>query len=68
MKIETKYDIGQEVWGVFADSIVKGFILEIIIFGRNDILYKLCVDLQSPSLCISEESLFLAKEELLKSL
>ena len=69
MKIETKYNIGQEVWGLFSgDSIVNGVISAIEIYGCNDILYNIRVDLQSPSLCLSEKKLFPTKEELLKSL
>lgn len=57
MKIETKYNIGQEVWGLFSgDSIVNGVISAIEIYGCNDILYNIRVDLQSPSLCLSEKN------------
>ena len=67
MKIETKYDIGQEVWCFFCDIIVSGIILEIII-SEYDTLYKLRMDLQMPCICIDENEYFPTKEELLISL
>lgn len=67
MKIETKYDIGQEVWCFFGDSLVSGIILEVII-SEYDTLYKLRMDLQMPCICVDENTCFPTKEELLKSL
>lgn len=72
MTIETKYDIGQEVWGEWYMEIekfkVKG--ISIIVEGlKPSILYDL-VDTQDSGNVASlpEEDLFPNKEELLKSL
>lgn len=67
MVVETKYDIGQEVWYLFCDIIVSGIILEIII-SEYGTLYKLRMDLQMPCICVDENKCFTSKEELLKSL
>lgn len=72
MKIETKYNIGDEVWGEWYLEIamfkVKG--ISIIVEGiKSSILYDL-VDTQgcASEASMPEESLFPTKEELLKSL
>lgn len=72
MTIETKYNIGDEVWGEWYMEIamfkVKG--ISIIVAGiKPSILYDL-VDTQdyTNDAIMTEECLFLTKEELLKSL
>lgn len=72
MKIETKYNIGQEVWGEWYMEIamfkVKG--ISIIVEGNiTSILYDL-EDTQdyTNDASMTEEYLFPTKEELLKSL
>ena len=62
MTIETKYNIGQRVWGAAHEEVWSGVITDIITyhsFGRNVIEYKVFV---------KESDLFPTKEELLKSL
>jgi hypothetical protein len=71
MKIETKYDIGQEVWFVSRLHYIKGVISEITINAYNNqctIVYG--VDyINSIGYSQKEESeLFPTKEELLNSL
>lgn len=72
MTIETKFNIGDEVWGEWYMEIekfkVKG--IYIIIKGnKSSILYDL-IDTQdyTNEASMTEEYLFLTKEELLKSL
>lgn len=72
MTIETKYSIGDEVWGEWYMEIerfkVKG--IRIIVKGiKPSILYDL-VDTQdyTNEASMTEEDLFSTKEELLKSL
>ena len=66
MKIETKYDIGQEVWYHFGGTIANGYILGIRISQGNPIIYEVSV---IHTYCfMTEEDLFPSKEELLKSL
>lgn len=72
MVIETKYNIGDEVWGEWYMEIekfkVKG--IYIIVKGnKSSILYDL-IDTQdyTNEASMTEEYLFLTKEELLKSL
>ncbi len=72
MTIETKYNIGQEVWGDWFMQIVKFKVkgISIIVEGlKPSILYDL-VDTQDYTNVASlpEEDLFLTKEELIKSL
>lgn len=72
MTIETKFDIGQEVWGEWFMQIVKFKVkgISIIVEGlKPSILYDL-VDTQDSKNVASlpEEDLFPTKEELLKSL
>lgn len=72
MKIETKFDIEQEVWGEWFMQIVKFKVkgISIIVEGlKPSILYDL-VDTQDSKNVASlpEEDLFPTKEELLKLL
>lgn len=71
MKIETKYDIGQEVWFVSGLHYIKGMIREI----RINIFMNQCIIVYGIEFknfvgyCQKEESdLSPTKEELLKSL
>ena len=72
MKIETKYNIGDEVWGEWYMEIekfkVKGISI-IVEENKISILYDL-VDTQdyTNEASMTEEYLFPTKEELLKSL
>lgn len=75
MKIETKYNIGDEVWIEFANSPTKGTIKSIDISARVE--YKNIISIQNVSYdirvgnCIFtfyEHGIFSTKEELLKSL
>lgn len=67
MKIETKYDIGQEVWFMGYSEIFKDKICQIKVnidcLGAIHIYYDLWDDVTK-----EEQSLFPTKEELLKSL
>lgn len=72
MTIETKYNIGDEVWGEWYREIVKFKVkgISIIVVGMQpSILYDL-VDTQdcTNEADMTEEYLFPTKEELLKSL
>lgn len=70
MKIETKYNIGQEVWGVSYKEIWRGRITAITtyhIFGISRIDYKVYVE-EEMHFTFREQDLFPTKEELLKSL
>lgn len=66
MKIETKYDIGQEVWTLVANRLYKGKVLsfkvDVSLAGVN-VHYII-----GKGVLLSEEKLFPTKEELLKSL
>lgn len=72
MVIETKYNIGDEVWGEWYMEIekfkVKGIYI-IVKRNKSSILYDL-IDTQdyTNDASMTEEYLFLTKEELLKSL
>lgn len=65
MTIETKYNIGDEVWFKVGSKIYCGRICCIVIWG--DVLsYQ--VEFEKRLYNLFEDSLFSAKEELLKSL
>ena len=74
MKIETKYDIGQEVWFCHDGKPYKGIVKNISISAMSwkdgisvDFNYLVVQKANSPfSKYIDEGSLFLTKEELLK--
>lgn len=76
MKIETKYDIGQEVWFRHGGNPYKGIVKNISISAMSwkdgisvDFNYLVIQKVNSPfSKYIDEGSLFPTKEELLKSL
>lgn len=76
MKIETKYDIGQEVWFLSEGESYKGIVKSISISAMEwkdgisvDFNYLITQEKNSPfSLYRDENSLFSSKEELLKSL
>lgn len=63
MKIETKYDIGQEVWFMFQGKVQSGYIMSITIY-RDCVVYNM----RANCLSFKESLLFPTKEELLKSL
>ena len=70
MKIETKYDIGQEVWAYLGEQCIKGRIFNIRIYvEQNDSIvcwYNVMFD--DDDVCLTSNYLFPSKEELLKSL
>ena len=67
MKIETKYDIGQEVWFRKGHLVVKGCITDIFLFKQEGkIVIGYCINDYDHAL--TESQLFPTKEELLKSL
>lgn len=70
MKIETKYNIGDEVWVYLDEQCMKGSIIHFRIYidkiGNIDIWYNVMFGYDD--VCLSEKSLFPTKEELLKSL
>lgn len=63
MTIETKYNIGDEVWFMFQGKVQSGYIVSITIYGD-------CIIYNMRAYCLSfkESLLFPTKEELLKSL
>lgn len=66
MKIETKYDIGQEVWYRFVSSNIKTAIRDIKIDYKGVPTY-FC-DFYLTTAAFREEDLFEFEEELIKSL
>ena len=64
MTIETKYNIGDEVWFKFIDEPYKSEVYDYI--GGKEKLYRCKLYLQSAA--FREEDLYPTKEELLKSL
>ena len=69
MTIETKYNLGQEVWMHLSNRCICGKIIDVRAYTSNKrkmIVYELFVEDE----CISmlEKHLFPTKEELLKSL
>lgn len=67
MKIETKYDIGQEVWFRKGHLVVKGTITDIFLFEQEG---KIVIGyvINDYDHALTESQLFPTKEELLKSL
>ena len=72
MKIETKYDIGKEVWLMNNNQVYQGVIANIRVSVCNEVntTYTVRVKNMSGSWTIdrNEGKLFESKEELLKSL
>ena len=67
MTIETKYNIGDEVWWFWMGSCVPASGTIVAFWKKNDILFAQIVNKEMP--CnIEVERLFSTKEELLKSL
>lgn len=64
MTIETKYNIGDEVWFLFCGQIESGIIACIYIYGPCEVFYRMKVN------CVAfmESDLFSTKEELLNGL
>lgn len=67
MKIETKYDIGQEVWFRKGHLVVKGTITDIFLF-KNEGKIVIGYGINDYDNALTESELFPTKEELLKSL
>ena len=67
MKIETKYDIGQEVWFRKGHLVVKGTITDIFLFEQEGKIV-LGYGINDYDHALTESQLFPTKEELLKSL
>ena len=70
MTIETKHNIGDEVWGAAHKEIWTGVITSITtyhLFGMNRIEYKVLVE-KEMHFTFKESDLFPTKEGLLKSL
>lgn len=65
MTIETKYNIGDEVWFMYRDIPIKDKIIRITI---NIIKNDVCLLYETARFVFSESDLFPTKEELLKSL
>ena len=67
MRIETKYDIGQEVWFRQGHLVVKGCITDIFLFKQEG---KIVIGygINDYDHALTESSLYPTKEELLKSL
>lgn len=65
MTIETKYNIGDEVWFMYRNKVFSGRIVGIFI-RSNGISYKIVSIIKG--MWFSESNLFPTKEELLKSL
>ena len=74
MTIETKYNIGDEVWLMYENMAITAEMLEINISARNTKHRGLCTDafckVKTPYFTreIHESHLYPTKEELLKSL
>lgn len=69
MKIETKYNVGDEVWATNFGHQLRGLVSEINIYVSSDgvmLLYMVCFG--GRLIAVTESSLFPTKEELLKSL
>ena len=69
MKIETKYDIGQEVWFKYLQP-TRGEIIAIIVHKEYFVYHVHSIDLGKNNFMttITENRIFRTKEELLKSL
>ena len=67
MKIETKYDIGQEVWFRKGHLVVKGTITDIFLF-KHEGKIVIGYGINDYDHALTESQLFSTKEELLKSL
>lgn len=72
MKIETKYDIGQEVWFEKRSRIIKGVIYEIDAYTSRDNKLLICYGIEGKDYPAffqePERIIYPTKEELLKSL
>lgn len=69
MKIETKYDIGQEVWATNFGNLIRGLVVEInISVSRNGVMLLYMVIFGGRPIAVTESSIFPTKEELLKKI
>lgn len=67
MKIEAKYDLGQEVWFRRGHLVVKGCITDIFLF-KHEGKIVIGYGINDYDNALTEPELFQTKEELLKSL
>ena len=71
MKIETKFEIDQEVWFEKRSRIIKGVIYEINAYTSRDNKLLICYGIEGknyPAFFQEPERIIYPKEELLKSL
>lgn len=72
MTIETKYNIGDEVWVMYQNhpfkSTIKGVYVEYANDSQSDYLYKSYNIAEIYGMIYFEENIFPTKEELIKSL
>lgn len=69
MKIETKYNVGDEVWITNFGKQLRGLVSEInISASRNGVMLVYMVCFGGRPIAVKESSLSSTKEELLKSL
>lgn len=66
MKIETKYDIGQEVWFMHKCKPICEKVTSLTIYTHNKVVIEYFF--QMPFVFVREERIFPTKEELLKNL
>ena len=66
MKIETKYDIGQEVWFMLKSEPICETVTYLTVYTHNKLVIEYFFE--ESGVFFREESLFLSKEELLKNL
>lgn len=64
MTIETKYNIGDEVWFTFSRNPISSIISSIEIIANGNIYYRM----RYGCFCLKESDLFPTKEELIQSL
>ena len=68
MKIETKYNLKDEVWSINKNQVESGFVVEIhieITENIKSIYYRTSIDLKN---FIKENKLYKTKQELIESL
>lgn len=69
MKIETKYNVGDEVWATNFGHQLRGLVSEInISVSRVGVMFIYMVCFGGRPIAVTESDLFPTKEELLKSL
>lgn len=68
MKIETKYDIGQEVFIIYEDKMYKTKVSDVSILYRKDSSIQIDYHIDYPYIVRSEEEVFLTKDNLFQYL